>query len=110
MRDLAEVYSRLARYGEAELLFLKALEGLQGRPKDDPIVVLTKSYLANMYAAQQRYDKAEPLRAESLDPGRRRFGQGHPEKDRLTQAAERIVALYDARGKPAELPADVFAP
>ena len=79
MRDLAEVYSQLARYGEAEPLFLKASEGLRGRPKDDPIVVLTKSYLANMYAAQQRYDKAEPLLTENLDLGRRKFGQGHPE-------------------------------
>jgi tetratricopeptide (TPR) repeat protein len=79
MRDLAEVYSRLSRYSEAESLFMKALEGLQSRPKDDPIVVLTKSYVANMYAAQQRYDEAEPLLRENLDLVRRRFGQGHPE-------------------------------
>jgi serine/threonine protein kinase len=79
MRDLAEVYSRLSRYSEAEPLFMKALEGLESRPKDDPIVVLTKSYLANMYAAQQRYDEAEPLLRENLDLVRRRFGQGHPE-------------------------------
>jgi tetratricopeptide (TPR) repeat protein len=79
MRDLAEVYSRLKRYGEAEPLFLRALEFLDGRPKDDPIVVLTKSYLANMYAAQKRYHKAEPLLTENLEVSRRKFGQSHPE-------------------------------
>jgi non-specific serine/threonine protein kinase/serine/threonine-protein kinase len=79
MRDLAEVYSRLKRYGEAEPLFLRALEFLEGRPKDDPIVVLTKSYLANMYAAQKRYHKAEPLLTENLEISRRKFSQSHPE-------------------------------
>ena len=83
MRDLAEVYSRLKRYSQAEPLFLRALEGLEGRPKDDPIVVLTKCYLADMYAAQKRYHKADPLLKENLDISRRKFGHSHPEVARL---------------------------
>jgi serine/threonine protein kinase/tetratricopeptide (TPR) repeat protein len=79
MRDLAEVYSRLKRYDEAEPLFHRALEFLDGRPKDDAIVVLTKSYLASMYAAQKRYHKAEPLLTENLEISRRKLGQSHPE-------------------------------
>jgi tetratricopeptide (TPR) repeat protein len=83
MRDLAEVYSRLKRYGEAEPLFLRALEGLEGRTKDDPILVLTRCYLADMYAAQQRYHEAEPLLKENLEISRRKFGKSHPEVARL---------------------------
>jgi tetratricopeptide (TPR) repeat protein len=83
MRDLAEVYSRLKRYGEAEPLFQRALAGLEGRPKDDPIVLLTKRYLADMYTAQQKYDKAEPLLRENLHISRGKFGVSHPEVARL---------------------------
>ena len=67
MRDLAEIYARLRRYGEAEPLFLAALAGLRERPKNDPIVVLTETYLANMYQSQGRFE-ARPSDKHQLAP------------------------------------------
>jgi serine/threonine protein kinase len=55
MRDLAEIYTRLRRYDQAEPLFVSSLAGLDDRPGSDPIVVLTKRYLANMYQAQGKH-------------------------------------------------------
>ena len=75
MRDLAEINAQLGRFADAEPLFLDALAGLENRPNDDPIVVMTETYLANMYVAQGRYTHAEPnfattstLPANNLDP------------------------------------------
>ena len=59
IRDLGEIYAQLRRYDQAEPLFLEALAGLEDRPGNDPIVVLTKRYLANMYAAQGRVTQVQ---------------------------------------------------
>jgi eukaryotic-like serine/threonine-protein kinase len=59
IRDLGEIYAQLRRYDQAEPLFLEALAGLEDRPGNDPIVVLTKRYLANMYAAQGRFTQVQ---------------------------------------------------
>ncbi len=78
MRDLGEVYSQLRRHGEAEPLFVDALAGLRDRPKNDPIVVLTETYLANMYQAQGRFDRAEQLFRSGLEQARKQFGPADP--------------------------------
>jgi eukaryotic-like serine/threonine-protein kinase len=59
IRDLGEIYTRLRRYDQAEPLLLEALAGLEDRPGNDPIVALTKRYLANMYAAQGRFAQVQ---------------------------------------------------
>jgi serine/threonine protein kinase/tetratricopeptide (TPR) repeat protein len=58
-RDLAEIYARLRRYDEAQPLFLESLAGMKDRPDSDPIVVLTKAYLAKMHEAQVKYAQVE---------------------------------------------------
>ena len=66
-RDLGEIYARLRRYDQAEPLFLEALAGLEDRPGTDPIVVLTKRYLANMYAAQGRFAQVQQVSRGTRD-------------------------------------------
>ena len=61
-RDLAEVYSRLGRYDDAEPLFVRSLTDLEDRPRNDPIVVLTEKYLENMYKAWGKTDTATEWR------------------------------------------------
>jgi eukaryotic-like serine/threonine-protein kinase len=61
IRDLGEIYARLRRYDQAEPLLLEALAGLEDRPGNDPIVLLTKRYLANMYAAQGRFAQVQQV-------------------------------------------------
>ena len=70
IRDLGEIYAQLRRYDQAEPLFLEALAGLEDRPGNDPIVVLTKRYLANMYAAQGRFAQAHELSRRTQDWGK----------------------------------------
>ena len=74
MRDLAEVYAQLKRYDDAEPLFREALDGLRNRPRNDPIVTLTETYLATMYTAHGKHQKAEPLLSRGVDVAREQFG------------------------------------
>ena len=74
MRDLAELYAQSRRYDLAEPLFLEALEGLDDRPKNDPIVVLTETYLATMYESQGRYAQAEGLLRRRVEVAHDQFG------------------------------------
>ena len=67
IRDLGEVYARLRRDDQAEPLFLEALAGLSDRPGNDPIVVLTKRYQANMYAAQGRLAEVQQISRGTRD-------------------------------------------
>ena len=81
MRDLAEVYSRLKRYSQAEPLFLRA-RGPGGRPKDDPIVVRQVLPGGYVFCAEE-IPQSRSAAQENLDITRRKFGHSHPEVARL---------------------------
>ena len=74
-RNLAEVYAQLRRYDEAEPLFLESLADLADRSRNDPIVVLTARYLANMYEARE---KSEAQRRNRLELDHRPAKSGKP--------------------------------
>jgi hypothetical protein len=83
----------------------------------------TRSRLGASLVGQQKYAEAEPLIVggyEGLEARTDRIPA--PARSRLSQAARRVVALYDAWGQTdkaarwrvqlglADLPADVFSP
>jgi hypothetical protein len=82
----------------------------------------TMSLLGGALLGQGRYAKAEPLIVPGYEGMKARAAKiPAPGKPRLPEAAERVVRLYEAWGKPdqaaawrvrlglADLPSDVFA-
>jgi serine/threonine protein kinase/Tfp pilus assembly protein PilF len=113
------------KYAEAEPMLRRALAIYEAKRPDHWSRCEAMSLLGGSLLGQARYAAAEALLLgghSGLQAQQARIPPTH--KDRLTEAAERIVALYDARGQPgeaafwraklglppAELPADVFAP
>ncbi|XZE54581.1 protein kinase domain-containing protein [Planctomycetaceae bacterium SH139] len=66
-RDLATICISLGRMSEAERLLAEAIEGLkQFKTDDDPIVVLTREYQADLFVELERYDEALPIYLSSV--------------------------------------------
>ena len=57
------------------------------------------SNLATLYGSQGRYDKAEPLRLETLETRKRVLGEDHPDTLWLIYSIANVGAL---RGQPGE--------
>jgi serine/threonine protein kinase len=111
-----------ARWSEAESALREALTIQVKLVPDDWTRFHTTSALGGVLLAQGRHAEAEPLALAGYEGMKAREGQiPAPNKRLLTDAAERVVRLYEARGKPemasewkrklglADLPADVFA-
>jgi len=113
------------RHAEAEPLLRRCLAIREERLADDWTRFNAMSLLGASLTGQKRYTEAEPFSVRGYEGMKTREAKIPPlGKAHLTEAAERIVALYDAWEKPGEaaswraklglppveLPADVFAP
>lgn len=84
------------RYAEAEPIFRRVLEGYERTlPEDHRFIAYTRGLLGGALTQMQRYEDAEPLLVASWDTLRK----GN-ETQRIDRAAERLVELYTAWGKP----------
>ena len=96
--SLADTLCRQKKAAEAEAaardavaIFKKALPG------DHPYIAETESILGASLALQRRYDEAQVLLLRSYPILKASTGEGSPE---TRKAQEKIVALYEAWGKP----------
>jgi tetratricopeptide (TPR) repeat protein len=84
--------------GPAEALLLEALHIREkGLPKGHPDIAETQSALGGCLAALGRYHEAEPLLLESYGVLKSKRGE---HSSAVRAAAERLVRLYEALGKP----------
>jgi serine/threonine protein kinase/tetratricopeptide (TPR) repeat protein len=122
LNNLAGAYLAASRWSEAEWTARDCLDHRAKKQPDDWWRFHTMSQLGDALAGQNKYAEAEPLLLRGYEglkahaakiPGR--------SKKSLTEAAERVMKLYEAWGKPdqaaawkaklgmSDLPADVFA-
>jgi serine/threonine protein kinase/tetratricopeptide (TPR) repeat protein len=112
------------RYAEAEPLLRECLKFREQNEANKWWTFATKSQLGGSLLGQKKYVEAEPLLLAGYEGMKQREGTIPPivRKSRLAKAIERLVQLYEARGKrekaaewrtklppAAELPDDVFA-
>jgi hypothetical protein len=111
-----------AKWTEAEPLLPECLAIRARAAPDDWSRFNTMSLLGEALLGQGRYAEAEPLVVPGYEGMKAREAAISPQgRPRLFEAAERVVRLYEAWGKPgqatawksklglADLPADVFA-
>jgi tetratricopeptide (TPR) repeat protein len=121
MNNLAGAYLDARRWAEAEPTARECLSLREKKPPDDWWCYHTKSQLGAALAGQTRYAEAEPLILAGYEGMKARAATiPAPSKSRLTEAAERVVRLYENWGKPEQatawkaklgmrdLPAEVF--
>jgi hypothetical protein len=121
MAVLGQSYLKLHRYTEAEALLRECL-AVPEEIKDEAWVrSVTRSQLGGAMLGRKQYSEAEPLLLSGYE-GMRTEEARIPasRKSELREAAERVVQLYEAWGKPEkaaewraklgliDLPADVF--
>ena len=88
--------SRAGSYGHAVVVAQKALEvAEQNVGPDHPATATSLDNLANLYKAQNRYAKAEPLYERALAIREKAFGLDHP--DVLT-SLEHLAKFYYSQG------------
>ena len=63
---------------------------------DHPNTASSLNNLANLYRAQGRYSKAEPLYAKALSTRRREFGTDHPD---TADSLNNLAGLYLDQGR-----------
>jgi tetratricopeptide (TPR) repeat protein len=113
------------RHAEADPLLRESLAIREQKQPNDDKMFNTKALLGDSLLSQKKYVEAESLLLAGYEEVRQREGTipSPNGKFRLTEAIERLVLLYEARGKleraaewrarlplaAAELPADVFA-
>jgi hypothetical protein len=88
---------------EAETLLRNSLEIGQKKEPDMWNTYCTQSLLGQALAAQEKYADAEPHLLTGYQGMKERQAKIPPKnKERLTQALERLVTFYDGTGKKAE--------
>jgi hypothetical protein len=111
------------RWAEAEPALRESLGIRAARQPDAPSTFEARGLLGRCLVGQGRYAEAEPLILEGYRGMRSREAElSAPGLGRMTEAGRRVVALYEAWGKPGlasewkakvglvDLPADVFSP
>ena len=94
---LAELYYLQGRYGEAEPLYLRALQiSEQQLGADHPDTASRLNNLAGLYESQGRYGEAEPLYQRSLQIYEQQLGADHPN---TAQSLNNLAALYKSQGR-----------
>ena len=79
LNNLASLYRSQGRYGEAEPLYLRALQiREQQLGADHPDTATSLNNLAGLYQSQGRYGEAEPLYVRSLQINQKVLGDHHP--------------------------------
>jgi tetratricopeptide (TPR) repeat protein len=107
-RRLAETLASLAliqqhKYAEAEPLLRECCRIRQERQPDAWETFYTQSLLGASLLGEQKYAEAEPLLVAGYEGMKQREATiPSDHKDRLTDALERLVQLYDATGQKAK--------
>ena len=97
LMQLASLYELQKRYGEAESLYLQALE-LRQRLLGEahPDVATSLSNLAGLYWSQRRYGEAESLYLQALELRQRLLGEEHPD---VATSLNNLAGLYWSQGR-----------
>jgi hypothetical protein len=111
------------KWAEAEPVLRECLAIRQETEPDDWSTFNTRSSLGGALLGQGKFAEAEPLILSGYEGMKAREGKIPPQgRPRLSEAASRVVELYEAWDRPdkaagwrarlglAELPAEVFAP
>jgi hypothetical protein len=124
LAQLGKALLQQRKWSEAESILRECLKIREAKLPDDWSRFNTMSQLGGALLGQARYADAEPLVVRSYEGMKAREAKIPPKaKLRLPEAAELVVRLYDACGRPeraaewraklgaaeADLPADVFA-
>jgi hypothetical protein len=100
MNNLAGAYLEASRWAEAERTARACLDVRKKKPFDDWWRYHTMSQLGAALAGQTKYAEAEPLLLEGYGGLRARAAKiPAPRQNALSEAAARIVKLYEAWGK-----------
>ncbi len=97
---LANLYYDQGRYGQAEPIYLQALQlrrSLLGETHPD--VATSLNNLAGLYDSQGRYEEAEPLYLQALQLRRSLLGETHPD---VATSLNNLAVLYANQGRFAE--------
>ncbi|NES84881.1 MAG: tetratricopeptide repeat protein, partial [Moorea sp. SIO2B7] len=97
LNNLALLYERQGKYGEAEPLYRQALalsKKLLG--EDHPDVATSLNNLAALYKSQGRYAQAEPLYRQALALRKKLLGQDHPD---VADSLNNLALLYQSQGR-----------
>jgi tetratricopeptide (TPR) repeat protein len=99
--NLATIYEKLGRYGEAETMYRRALEGKRRvLGAEHPYTIATVRALAAMYwQRENRRSEAESLLRNAFDGLRK---SAHPDPNSAETLAGQLASLYDAWGKPSQ--------
>jgi eukaryotic-like serine/threonine-protein kinase len=122
MYNLASSFNDAGRLAEAESLLRAALSIREQKTPDNWLTFNTRSLLGATLLGQKRFAEAEPLIVSGYE-GMKAHEEKIPPRlrPRLSEAAHRVVRLYEGWGKPdqaaawkaklgmSDLPADVFA-
>jgi tetratricopeptide (TPR) repeat protein len=96
----ARLYYLQGRYGEAEPLYLQALEITRSKlGHDHPATAASLNSLAQLYRSQGRYGEAEPLFLQALKIMRSQLGHDHPS---TATCLDSLAKLYDSQGRYSE--------
>jgi serine/threonine protein kinase len=119
---LADAYNAAGQHAKAEPVLRECLAIREKSQPDDWTTFAARSQLGGSLLGQKKYAEAEPLILAGYEGMKARAAKmSAPAKPLLTEAAQRVVRLYEAWGKVeqaagwktklgmADLPADVFA-
>ena len=97
IHNVATIYDALGRYGEAEPLFLKAVDARRRvLGVEHPLTARTLDRLASMYMKQQRYAEAESaFLAAYLG-----YAKSRGENADTWRVVRSLVEMYVATGQP----------
>jgi eukaryotic-like serine/threonine-protein kinase len=103
MNDLAGAYLEAQRWADAEKMLRSCLALREKQTTADWRLYLTMSQLGAALATQKKYAEAEPMLVRGYEgmEGHKSEIPAHRKKD-LSAAGARIVAIYEACGKPKE--------
>ncbi|UBF25366.1 tetratricopeptide repeat protein [Kovacikia minuta CCNUW1] len=97
LNELALLYQSQGRYGDAEPLFLRALEiDEQQLGVNHPTVAIHLNNLANLYKSQGRYGDAEPLFLRALEISEQQLGPNHSD---VAIDLNNLANLYQSQGR-----------
>lgn len=100
--NIADVYQKLGKFNQAERAYLRYIESLDRKAKDNSLNRIWSSYprsdLAYLYFQQQRYTEAEPLFQEAI----RIMEENKLQYPEVVQTFERYAALLRVTGRAAE--------
>jgi serine/threonine protein kinase len=100
---LARSYEAAGRFAQSEPILRECLAIRASTQPDDWWTFSTRSQLGGSLIGQKKFAEAEPLVVQGYEGLKAREAKiPAPNKKYLTEAAERVVKLYEAWGKPDE--------